>query len=507
MHRHVERKHAAVSLRSLRGRLLVYPLCSVAAITLTAHSDAGEPLETLIRPLAVLVALTAVLQGMLTLALRNGPLAAALAFSGVAIAADPRVGVPVAMVLIFIGSQTDRGFMRLGRVLNRLSLVLLIVSTAAAAYSGSLTPMSDIVFPIDRAQGRTTAAAASTPDIYLILVDGYPDPGTLTAEFDISIEPFITELEELGFVLPGSSRSNYNLTALSLASMFNYEHVANNDVIDPSLSPPAQYRSITRAINQGKVFPVLREHGYEIITSASAFGFATLYSADKVHDDGQPTRFEYMILRHVAWMLPAFHEGLIAESHRDRLRSNFRHLEQIAHERAEHPRFVFAHVMAPHAPLVFDGNGQAQELFPCYPAECSIWDTGYRHGAPAVAAKLSGHIEWLNQEVLRVSRTIQAQSSGSAVIILVSDHGFRHEPMDKIESTSSFLAVHAPGTLHLPAGSTVVNLLPRILNTYLGEDLPLSDDSVYWVDINAIDAEGPLKLVPVRRLTPLDEAN
>ena len=140
----------------------------------------------------------------------------------------------------------------LTRWLNGISAITLILAVTTAGMAGALT-----------VPGSSPAAAAETtsqdlPDIYLVLLDGYPRSDTLTATYHFDNEPVLAEMGDLGFEVARRSHSNYNLTVLTLASMLNMEHVGGlPELSDPPSSAAGQYRSLTRAIVRARAFDVL----------------------------------------------------------------------------------------------------------------------------------------------------------------------------------------------------------------------------------------------------------
>jgi hypothetical protein len=85
---------------------------------------------------------------------------------------------------------------------------------------------------------------------------------------------------------------------------------------------------------------------------------------------------------------------------------------------------------------------------------------------------------------------------------VLSDHGSGigfdvHDTLhsDLEERTSNLLAVRAPGRPDvLPAGTTPVNVLPRLFNAYFGTQLPLQPDTTW-----AWRGDSVLDLVEIRK--------
>jgi hypothetical protein len=82
-----------------------------------------------------------------------------------------------------------------------------------------------------------------------------------------------------------------------------------------------------------------------------------------------------------------------------------------------------------------------------------------------------------------------------AAIIIFSDHGYRHDPMDRDESLRNLFMASTPGHPRLfPEDTTLVNVFPTLLNAYFDAGLPLADETSYWVDMSAVATRGVLAL-------------
>jgi hypothetical protein len=75
--------------------------------------------------------------------------------------------------------------------------------------------------------------------------------------------------------------------------------------------------------------------------------------------------------------------ALVVDQHRDHIMAIFGDLAGLARETSVHPRFVFAHVVSPHAPPVLGKDGAGRDGWACFPATCSFWVTGEPEGHEA----------------------------------------------------------------------------------------------------------------------------
>lgn len=481
------------------NRWPVYPAAAAAAVILNLHAGAAAVPEALYRPLLLVVAAVAAVQLLLTLVGRDrhqGAFAAALLVLAVfdwraSLSAVVVGGSLVALRIVLGRREPPVPWARLSSSLNVFAVTLLALSIA-----GDLSAL----VPTGRGSGPTGEAPAGAPDIYLILLDGYPRADTLAKDFGIDNEPFLADLEDLGFDVARESTANYNMTLLTLASLLSHQHVGDLPGIDPDRPARDQYRDVARALNHGRVLDELHAFGYETVSITSTFGRAALLAADTVLDSGQLDAFEYTLFQHTArsGLIPSLRTWLVAQ-HRDRLMTSFDRLAELPSTGGDRPRFILAHLMAPHPPLVLGPDGEARDIWACYPEECEFWDSGWSSGLDVVVPAMRDQLAYVNRRLLEAVRKIQATSDRPPVIVVFSDHGYRHVPEDREETLRNLFAVYAPGQPDLfPEDATPINTFPRLLNAYFDAGLSLEEESSWWVDMSALDSRGILALEPAQ---------
>jgi hypothetical protein len=97
------------------------------------------------------------------------------------------------------------------------------------------------------------------------------------------------------------------------------------------------------------------------------------------------------------------------------------------------------------------------------------------------SATWAGELAYLEERVLRAVDALQARNA-PPVIVVMADHGYIQEVQaDDVQSRfASLFAAFTPGaTGLLSEPPTPVNLMPRLLNQYLGTDFPLSADRYF----------------------------
>jgi hypothetical protein len=344
----------------------------------------------------------------------------------------------------------------------------------------------------------------SGPDIYLILLDGYPRADTLRKDFGLDNSPFLSDMESLGFEVADSAHSNYNFTALTLASTFNVQQIKDVDGLgDPSPVAATQFRALSKSINSGRAFNELRTRGYEIVSVPSPAGIVSLRSADRVYDDGAITEFEMGVLASgiTPLLFPGVQRTLVMNSLRERVIQELDTTVALAKERTERPKLVFTHIMSPHVPVLFGADGTPREGWPCFPG-CGAFDGGWRFGDD-ILDPMAGQVQHLNDLVESSVKRIIEASPEPPIIIVFSDHGGRHHLDDHAEMLRSLLLTYTPGKAGLfPEDTAAVNLLAYLLNGYFEANIPLASEEAYLVDVSELQSKGPLLFGPATSAIP-----
>jgi hypothetical protein len=365
--------------------------------------------------------------------------------------------------------------------LNRLASVLVIV---VVLFEAGVDLPGAAANAFRSAEPVTVAPTLpELPDIYVILMDGYPRADVLSRLFGIDNLPFIEELQGLGFDVAPRSHSNYVFTQLTLASMFQMRHL---DQI-PSLAPligitGGQVNPLRDALMQGKAFTALHAAGYQIVATLPGYDTVALRGvADRVLEHGEMNDLERDVLKRT-WLLDPLAlllPGIFTFPQHDRILNQFDDLERLATESRDAPMFAWIHVPAPHLPLVLDAQGgplvlEPRRFDPPTPAGFGFTDA-------ELAAAYADELSYLNARLLTAIRLVQSSNGRpDPVIIVMSDHGYYYDPTDLQARFGNFFAASTPQLPGLLAeGPTPVNLMPILLNGYLGTNFPRSPDRYF----------------------------
>ena len=397
---------------------------------------------------------------------------------------------------------------------TRANLLSITNTLNIASVAALILPVFTIVqFQIESSSGRATAESIhdqpivqlqlppgeDAPDVYYIILDAYGRADIIQEIFNYDNSPFLDMLRERGFYIADYSRSNYAQTSLSITSSSNMEYL--QDLI-PNLDPKDKSRDVLWSLlKHGKVRTALEAIGYKTVAFPTGLTGTDLQDADVYYSAGTMdeivslsavTPFESMLVYNSAGriltdgliVLPSFIEELRYpyEVRRARTLNAFEHLMDIPD--LEGPHFVFAHIIAPHPPFVFDRNGNPVDPNAPFslgfgygeyrPEELESWIKGYRE-----------QLLFVNDRMIQVIDAILTKSETPPIIVIQADHGPKAEtdilPYTH-ERLSIFNAYYLPngGNESLYPSITPVNSFRVVFNTYFDASLEILPDRVFY---------------------------
>ncbi|HNQ96349.1 MAG TPA: hypothetical protein PKH47_16895, partial [Anaerolineales bacterium] len=272
-------------------------------------------------------------------------------------------------------------------------------------------------------------SAAPRPDIYYIILDGYGRQDILQKFYEFDNSEFINGLRERGFYVADESSSNYIQTMLSLSSSFNMNYLQDLKV---NGNTPDNRADLIEILNYSEVRNVLAQNGYKTVSFENEYK-ATIPTADVYYEDTsspltQPvTAFESIVIDHSMARtlnhIPAFQRALVEmpyETHRQRILSTFADLEKAPSLDGEY--FVYAHIIAPHPPFVFDKDGNVIN----HDEPFTLFDANYYISEHSRGGYIGGYrrqIQYVNTLALQAIDAILVRSDTPPIIIIQGDHG------------------------------------------------------------------------------------
>jgi hypothetical protein len=405
-----------------------------------------------------------------------GPTASLVAFGLVLFAA---VATPaIQRIRVRRGAARIRGPATSG--LNRFAAVLVIVIVAFHAGPDLPATVARALNPIQRG---SVAPSSELPDIYILLLDGYPRADVLKRKFGIDNSAFLDELRSLGFDVGTRNHSNYVFTQLTLPSLFQMRHLEDVPELAPLIGTPGGHvNALRNALIDSPVLATLRDAGYRIVVTQPGYEHVAMRgAADQVLERGEMNDLERDVLKRT-WLLDplgAVVPTVFTGPPRDRTVHAFDDLTQLASGAGAQPTFTWVHVPAPHLPLVMDADGNSLPLDPRRFDASEIQGFGMTN--EEFAAAYQGEITYLNARVLGAVRALtQVPGRPGPVIVIMSDHGYTYDLQDVQARFGNLFAAYTPQEDGLLADApTPVNLMPILLNRLLGTDFSQSRDRYF----------------------------
>jgi len=480
-----------------RGAIPVYPVLLAVAFWLASYVASATDLTDAVRAGAWLIGGAMVVQVLFWLLLGRwrGGLAALMVVAGLlrlfVIPVLVLAGF-VAWTLLRIRAERTGAAIpqrigpRLTRYANAMATLTIALQLATGVMGGALG------LPRVTASVPGVGDPSALPDIYLLMLDGHPSLDTMHARLGVDPGPFRAALEGRGFDVLDDSRSNYTWTPLTLLSMFNARHV------DSMIPPPhpatldAQFRQLMNALREPPAtWAPFRQAGYTIATIPSAYTEYGLPAADGYLDSGQLNSFELNLLSET--LLANSMPDLFLDQVRGRTLASIERTRDWSLAHANEPRLLFTHLLIPHAPYVFDADGGAVPLAPCFPG-CSALSL-VRDDAELRESRARAQLEFTDAQVIEIVDSLLAAGDPSPVIILFSDHGSRLFPDDLGERLENFMAVRWSGPSPLLADdATPMEIMPALARQLLGATIP-SDPVRYYMS----PLDRPFPLTPVEQ--------
>ena len=492
----------------------LHPLLFAAypVLFLYAHNAGEFPARAMIAPLVVLITAAVVLWVVLGLILRNTRKAAVLVslvyilifffrliretvihLGGADLPVSPEVTTFIVLGVLFLAVaiptvRTRRQLRMLTRIINVAAIVLILIPASHIAYLTTEAPRHNLKVPTGVPAWDTAPLPEDTsalPDIYYIICDAYGRDDILREYYGHNNAPFLDWLETQGFTVARKSHSNYNYTGTSLPTSFNMMHLV--PLVKYLEASCADVTSMSIAMQHSAVTRFLKRRGYRTVAFSTGYAITDVINADTFLS---PTPWrDNELITGLLQMTPfgwAFHKQSFKSLSRSRILFTLDSLKSLPTSGS--PKFVYAHIMAPHRPFVFGANGEHVNPTHLYPPGGPLF--------PGDAERddyrkfYVGQLRFLNSKLMEVITAIKQRSTTPPIIILQGDHGpcsilpnpRKPTPEGIRERMSILNAYHLPGggAEKLYPTITPVNSFRVVFNHYFGANLALEEDDSYY---------------------------
>ena len=339
-------------------------------------------------------------------------------------------------------------------VLNIIAVILLAVPVTfiLAGLTGRVPP---------HAPYTVNAEDPACPDVYFIVLDSYTSHAVLLDRFGYDNTPFLYALAGLGFVT-GDCSAAYDTTEWSLASTLNVQ------TLHATSLPSAD--ELWKLVQHPAVRTRLEAQGYRTLAFETGFDFSEWRDADtfisaQAGTSPAPTLNDfdwYTLTQTLPGQIPAVRRALLAGWSQDYRARTLHALAELGNGGAryispppearyispppEAPVFVFAHILAPHPPFVFQADGAPAAG---YLLRSPGMDSASPEYTPEIyAAGYIGQVAYIDAVLPGVLGQILQYSRNDPVIVLQGDHGAWYA--GEADKLAILCAVHAPAGLDVP---------------------------------------------------------
>ena len=363
------------------------------------------------------------------------------------------------LVLVYIIRRLGRQMPYLPRAASTAAIAFVLVFFVSGVVRAALTlegPLSPVA----------ATEQASGPNIYLILLDGYPRRDTLMNDLGIDNGPFEAALADRGFDVYDDSHSDRRYTDLTLMTLLT----GTTDGVPLDTAPASEVQFLVRrALSEATLPRQAQAAGYEWDIIDSPAGHVTFSAGHHIQHGGVNTFEDNMLAESILGQaVKSLLPYLLTDSLRNHFEGSVDSLILLADPDAH--RLVLAHLFQPHLPFLWEANGDPVPV-PAFWPRVNIFAAQIETMGTSLAdysASMEGDLATLNPKLLAMVDEIVARDP-DGVIVLFSDHGARYSlDLRQTEWYDSFLAARTPGHPGLfAADPKPTNLLRTLLPTYV----------------------------------------
>ena len=374
------------------------------------------------------------------------------------------------IVGVYYFVKTKRNFTGFGSIFNVISIVMILfVSINIATFylenddSHELLRLTleDKLLPNN-----------AFPDIYHIILDEYTSSQVLQEDFQYDNSDFIEYLINSNFLVPSNPLSNYPSTEPFLSSTLSMQYLTRTN------SEKYDRLETERNISDNFVMKFLKHQGYKIIVPYSGYGTPDRYleSDENPCSDVMFLKSRFLTELTRTTIINYFIEKQIENERRYIQLCALSELPDIG-KKYDVPVYAFTHIMIPHAPYLFDKDGNAVTPQSNALKGLQGWNntSGYLN-----------EIQFINKKIEIITTEILSQSNNS-IIIIQGDTGtsILNDPNidDFMKKRLSILfAIHLPNEDKkiFPDTTTSANIYRIIFNNYFETNYEILDDRYFW---------------------------
>jgi hypothetical protein len=411
----------------------------------------------------------------------------------------------LAALVVVLEKKWVKNYQALSKLGNLISVVLIlfpIYSIGSSYFQGWIHSQKMRNAEIETALPNTIVTE-SLPDIYYIILDGYGRNDVFQELYDFDNKEFLNFLEARGFYTAQNSYTNYTRTLQSLASSLNFRYLDELNGMDTKSERP-----FDNLIKENQVSDILRLFDYQFVyfetgIRTNTFESDYLFDANNsIHQSvwGGAGINDFETLFIDTTLLGLFtksnlflfqtmekeEEAQTVTDFRNRIYYNLTHIPEAAKWDGNY--FVFAHIISPHPPFVFDSEGN-----PLTPEEnISLLGDGdtFPNGPEAYIARYVAQLQFVNTQIEEAVDKIIKYSDTPPIIIIQGDHGpGAYLVWESLENSNIKERTAILNSYYFPNGDngmlyndiSPVNSFRVVFNRYFGYDFDLLPDRSFFI--------------------------
>lgn len=401
--------------------------------------------------------------------------------------------LPVLTIALLLGLWRLRGksesYRSLAMSLNLVTALLLVVPVFSVGKSEWRYMQAGSEKVENPTAGCLAGAAlpSDPPDIYYIVLDAYARRDVLQSTYNYDNEWFLDGLRSRGFYVADESQSNYARTGLSLNSSLNMDYLPSEG--EPSAGaywPTIGSSRVRRAMeclgytvvafDSGYYWSGWRDADYFLTPtdrSGSLLSLTGMNAFEALLTDSTLLRVVTDAGEVVPSLLRPDVQGPLREHY---IRVNFA-FDQLSGgvTNLPSPKFVFAHIVSPHRPFVFDREGNFLPTSPRF----TFMDPNEQELTVSELAAYPEQVEYVSKRTLQAVDNILGSTGGNAIILVQGDHGIGRGVYDRMSNLSAYFLPDGKSHVLYPT-ITPVNSFRIVLDEFFDARLPLLEDVSYF---------------------------
>lgn len=321
----------------------------------------------------------------------------------------------------------------------------------------------------DKAFSIALKPGLSRPNVYLIILDEYAGSAQLEHTFGFRNADFLDSLSGLGFTVSKNATSNYRATPFSIASLLSMSYndeLKNFDYTDQNLNycycKIAQSNVVSGFKSLGYRFvnlSIFDVQGEESLISKTFLKAGTeLITAQTLGSRLKKDIYANFVLNNLRKTF-LYKKMVMEDLHNNELL--YQNTVQQARTASLQPAFMYTHLLMPHFPYYYNSSGVLNDLSVLGPENVSNM-TLYLE-----------YLHYINKRILTLLNQI-LQADKNAVILLLSDHGYRYANDGNFVFSTLFASYDATGAMKKNSSViTNVNVFRQLFNQLFNTQFPL----------------------------------